>query len=163
MFPTLINSINIDKGGRMEIKFNRPLDIDSMISNQNDLKQICYLENTEDKNSLILPYKVINQPEDTLSIYFNFKNHKIPQDKRTYKMRCTTQFSAKKELILPMTIDTGYTFPSTEADSIKLVCNPWAFPKVVDNKCQCSHPYTGTLCEQCVSGFRETKETKDNK
>ena len=78
-------------------------------------------------------------------------------------MRCTTQFTAGKELIIPMTIDTLYTFPDNSTNVSKPVCNPWAFPKIVDNKCQCSYPYTGPLCESCETGFNPSKDNKQGK
>jgi len=41
-------------------------------------------------------------------------------------------------------------------------CNPLAKAKRhADNKCLCTPPYTGSLCEDCISGFKaERKELR---
>ena len=36
-------------------------------------------------------------------------------------------------------------------------CNPFADAKFEEGKCICPFPYTGSNCEQCVTGYKEEK------
>ena len=91
--------------------------------------------------------------QDTLTLFFNFKNVKVPQNSLDYTLECSTKATAGKELIKPIAFETRYRFDKESVLSDQISCNPWAFAKVVNNKCLCTYPYTGTLCEDCKPGY----------
>src|SRR5438876_881659 len=94
--------------------------------------------------------------EDTFTLYFNFQKTTIPEESRCYNLVCTTEYTVGFELFAPNNkIKTQYCFEEkkeVEKEEI-LKCNPNALTKIVDDKCVCSYPYKGDLCEECEKNF----------
>ena len=91
--------------------------------------------------------------KDTLSLFFHYKDANPVEPNLCYKLKCTTKISIEKELFEPLAISTDYCFVKGEELNHTAKCNPNALPKVVKNKCVCTYPYKGQLCEECENGY----------
>lgn len=58
---------------------------------------------------------------------------------------------------------TSYCFKKKAELQKQIECNPWALPKIENNKCICSRPYTGENCEDCLSGYIKTLDPEFGK
>lgn len=48
---------------------------------------------------------------------------------------------------------------SSSIGAMKPSCNPNSMPKIVNGQCKCQYPYTGSDCETCEKGFKQTKDS----
>jgi hypothetical protein len=145
----------------IEVEFDKPIVMDDLVKSLADRYHICRLEPKEDTKSKTMamhPNHVEVVNKQTLRLTFDFKQYAdvLPVDGGCFFLKCSTDQTKGKDLILPMQQDTNYCFesPKVQTTDIMAKCNPFADPKLGDHEeCICAEPYTGSDCENCKEGF----------
>lgn len=68
VFPTNSNSLRKTKGKKIEVKFDRDVNLDDLIEQETDIEKICYLKETKVNNEnprVLYPYKNLQKPANT--------------------------------------------------------------------------------------------------
>ena len=100
IMPSKFDNLKTEHPMKIEVKFNREVDLDSLMGTYNGMHHICYLVSKDDNSKVINPHRVLNSEKDTLELYFDFKEVKLPTSGQLcYTLKCSTMITLKEEHI----------------------------------------------------------------
>ena len=173
---------DLQLGGTMALTvvFDAEIDYRAIAGNLPDASRICRLRSMVQDNMYINPARQYYRKKqgqlhfefakDAERIKTTYNNNGKSEEASCYKLSCVSEpMFEGGSYVMPLDASQNFKYcfedikERTETYSGELgvaKCNPYAKPKFERNgECVCTYPYTGSDCEQCMSGFKATKTT----
>ena len=95
---------------KIQVKFSEEINIDNLNLERGEIERLFNLQSLDDGSLKIYPTHVLSSESDTLSLYFNLVNAKIPEKSGETCFKLVASETAFK----PLNIQTKYCLKSNE-------------------------------------------------